>query len=59
MVKPESAIALFVENPKKVMQKGTTKPPPPMPHTVDIELIMISRVNPTNSIPRIGNTSLC
>ena len=59
MVKPESAMALFVEKPRKVIQKGITRPPPPMPQTVEIELMMISRVNPMNSIPMIGNTFLC
>ena len=59
MVKPERAIALLVEKPRKVMQNGMTSPPPPMPQTVEIELMMMRRVNPTNSIPKIGNTSLC
>ena len=59
MVKPERAMALLVEKPRKVIQKGITRPPPPMPQTVEIELIMMSRVKPMNSIPKIGNTSLC
>ena len=59
MVKPERAMALLVEKPRKVMQKGITSPPPPMPQTVEIELIMMSRVKPMNSIPKIGKTSLC
>jgi hypothetical protein len=57
--KLESARAYFVENPKKVMQNGMTKPPPPMPLTVEIDDIMISRLSPINSNPNIGNTSLC
>ena len=59
IVNPDNAIALLVENPKKVMQNGITRPPPPMPPTVEIEVIIIKRVRPTNSLPRIGNTSLC
>ena len=59
MVKPDKAMAFFVEKPRKVIQKGMTKPPPPIPHTVEIELIIINKVSPTHSIPRIGNTSLC
>ena len=58
MVKPERAIAFFVEKPKKVMQKGITRPPPPMPPTVEIEVIKMRRVRPMNSTPRIGKTSL-
>lgn len=49
MVKPDNAIAPLVGNPKKVMQKGITIPPPPMPATVEIEVIRISRRRPTNS----------
>ena len=59
MVKPDRAMALLVEKPRKVMQKGITSPPPPIPQTVEIELIMMRRVKPMNSIPNIGNTSLC
>lgn len=57
--KLESARACLVEKPRKVMQNGITKPPPPMPPTVDIDEIMMRRVNPINSNPSIGNTSLC
>ena len=56
---PDSAIALLVWKPKKVMQRGITRPPPPTPPTVEIEVIMIKRIRPINSIPRRGNTSLC
>jgi hypothetical protein len=42
-------MAFLVENPKKVMQKGITRPPPPMPPTVDIEVIIMRRVKPRNS----------
>lgn len=58
IVNPESAMADFVENPKNVIQKGITRPPPPMPPTVEIEVIVISKVRPRNSIPKIGKTSL-
>ena len=58
MVNPESAIAALVENPKKVMQKGMTSPPPPIPPTVEIDVTIIKRVSPMNSRPNIGNTSL-
>ena len=57
--KLERASACLVEKPKKVMQKGITRPPPPMPPTVEIEDIMISKVRPINSEPSKGNTSLC
>lgn len=57
--KLERARACLVENPRKVMQNGMTKPPPPMPPTVEIDEIMMSRVSPMNSEPNIGNTSLC
>jgi hypothetical protein len=57
--KLDRASACLVENPKKVIQKGITRPPPPMPPTVEIDDIMIKRVRPTNSEPSIGKTSLC
>ena len=57
--KLESASACLVEKPKKVMQKGMTRPPPPIPPTVEIDEIVISRVRPINSEPNIGKTSLC
>ena len=57
--KLERARAYFVEKPRKVMQKGMTRPPPPMPPTVEIDEIIIRRVRPINSEPNIGNTSLC
>lgn len=57
--KLDRASACLVENPKKVMQKGMTRPPPPIPPTVEIDDIMISKVSPINSDPSIGNTSLC
>ncbi len=59
MVKLERAIACLVEKPRKVMQKGMTRPPPPMPPTVDIDDIMMRRVRPINSTPNKGKTSLC
>ena len=49
MVNPESAIAPFVGNPKNVMQNGITMPPPPIPATVEMEVMMIRRINPINS----------
>jgi hypothetical protein len=58
-VKPERAMADLVEKPRKVIQKGITRPPPPIPQTVEMELIPIRRVKPMNSMPRIGKTSLC
>jgi hypothetical protein len=57
--KLESASACLVEKPKKVMQKGITRPPPPMPPTVEIDDIIINKVSPINSVPSKGNTSLC
>lgn len=57
--KLERARACLVEKPKKVMQKGMTRPPPPIPPTVEIDEIVISRVRPINSEPNIGKTSLC
>lgn len=59
MVKPERAMASFVENPKKTMQKETTIPPPPMPARVDIVIITMSKKSPPNSKPIIGNMFLC
>lgn len=59
MVNPERAIAFLVEKPKNVMQKGMTNPPPPIPPTVEMEVIIINSVSPRNSMPRMGNTSLC
>ena len=59
MVKLDSAIACLVEKPRKVMQKGMTRPPPPMPPTVDIDDIIMRSVSPINSTPSKGNTSLC
>lgn len=58
IVKPDMAIACLVGNPKKVMQKGMTIPPPPIPAIVDKEIITISKKRPANSIPKIGKTSL-
>ena len=49
--KLERAIACFVVNPKNVIQRGVTTPPPPIPPMVEsaisIKIIMI----PTISIP--------
>ena len=59
IVNPDSAIAPLVKNPKNVMQNGITMPPPPIPATVDTDMIIINRISPRNSIPKIGKTSLC
>lgn len=55
---PESAMAPLVENPKKEMQNGMTIPPPPIPPTVEMDIMIIRRKSPMNSLPRIGKTSL-
>ena len=59
IVNPDRAMAYLVEKPRKVIQKGITRPPPPIPQTVEMELIPMRSVKPINSIPRIGKTSLC
>ena len=56
--KPERAIASLVLNPKKTMQKGTTTPPPPIPPIFDSVKIIIKRMSPMNSRPRIGKIAL-
>jgi hypothetical protein len=59
MVNPDIAIAPLVENPKNIMQKDTTIPPPPIPAIVEIVIIKMSKAKPMNSIPRIGKIVLC
>ena len=58
MMKPERAIASLVENLKKLMQKGMNIPPPPIPATVDIDIVTIRIAKPMNSIPIIGKIGL-
>jgi hypothetical protein len=55
---PDRAIASFVLNPKKTMQKGTTTPPPPIPPIFDSVRMIMSRMSPMNSKPRIGKIDL-
>lgn len=58
IVKPDRAMAPLVENPKNEMQNGITIPPPPIPPTVEIDITIINRNSPINSVPSIGKTSL-
>ena len=55
---PEIAMAPFIEKPKKVMQRGMTTPPPPMPAIVLKAMIIGKMINPANSEPKIGKMLL-
>jgi hypothetical protein len=59
MEKPDRDMDFFIENPKKVMQKGITTPPPPMPAIVLRAMITGRIIKPENSEGKIGKMALC
>ena len=59
MVKPDIAIACFVENLNKAIVIGMISPPPPMPPTLASASRIGSTMIPTNSLKYIGKMVLC
>ena len=59
IVKPEIAIACFVENLNKAIVMGMIKPPPPMPPTLASANRRGITMIPTNSLVYIGKMVLC
>ncbi len=57
--KPEREIDFFIENPKNVMQKGMTTPPPPIPAIVLRAMITGRIIRPENSEGNMGKIALC
>jgi hypothetical protein len=51
MEKLETAIAGFMENPKKYITMGIAIPPPPMPATLLKSMNIANKIVPIHSIP--------
>ena len=58
-VKFEIAIPSLVPQPKNIMMRGMTTPPPAVPAAFEMKAMIIIRKQPMNSIMFIGNNGLC